>query len=374
MLLTAVDLMAMRQSSDAQQTKPFPSATLEGQKPLFANHPELYTYLTAAFHFYVEKSPKNTLAALPDIDPGKPVSTYLVFSEVMLRGLALEASGETSKAREVWSRLIPLAALPFARPTLEVALAGNLAQAHQVDAIFAPDSLIQSAEIKSLLLRKAAGPKLLRRQIGATAEPQEQRDTALFVLLYKDLTRGHYQDFAGDLKIAPLPEHAAVPDELNYTYFGGKADFSIFTKPATAGNTDDSGYVCPVLETVATRLAQNKKDPLGLICLGEFIRPSFDFSPLDQAPAAEGLGAATDDFDGKIFSRLDGYVTVINDAKATHKDKAYALYRAINCFAPSGNNGCDSQDIAKAQRQKWFKALKSQYGDTPWSASLQYYW
>lgn len=374
LLLAVVDLMAMRQSGDAQQAKPFPLATLESQQPLFTSHQALYVYLTAAFHFYVEKNAKNTLAALPEVDADKPLSTYLAFSAATLRGLALEGSGETAKARELWSKLVPLASLPLARPALELALAGNQERAHQVDAVFAPDSLIQSAEIRTLLLRKAAGPALLRQQIKTPSAPQEQRDTALFVLLYKDLTRGHYQDFAGDLTLVPLPDHPSIADELAYTYFGGKADFSAFTKPANAGNESDSGYACPLLEKVAARLAQNKKDPQGLNCLGEFIRASFDFSPLDQMPSGDTLGAAASDFDGKVFSRLNGYMTIIGDAKANRKDKAYALYRAINCFAPSGNNGCGSQDISKDQRQKWFKALKSHYADTPWSASLQYYW
>jgi hypothetical protein len=148
----------------------------------------------------------------------------------------------------------------------------------------------------------------------------------------------------------------------------------MFNKPAGAANTDDPGYSCPVLAKVAARLAQNQNDPLGLNCLGEFIRSSFDSSPLDQVPIGKVLGAGPSDFAGKVFSRLDGYMTVIGDATASRTDKAYALYRAINCYAPSGNNECDSQDIPKDQRKKWFQTLKTTYANTSWGRSLQYYW
>lgn len=378
LLLAVVDLMAMRQTDATQPAKPFTSALLAAQQPLFASQPELYAYLQAAQQFYVEKNPAGTLAALPDIDGATPLKTYLAFSQAMLRGLALEATGDHPQAQALWTKLISSAQLPLARPAVELALAANAQRTHRVDSVFAADSLIESPEIKSLLLRKVAGPALLRQQIKAQAVPQQLRDTALFVLLYKDLTRGHYQDFASDLTLAPLPDRNVVPDEMTYSYFGGPGNLAAFTKAANAGNDADPNYACPTLAVVASRLDRNKKDALGLNCLGEFIRTSYDFSPLDQAPLAQtaggdALGAGDSDFQGKVFSRLDGYMTVIGDAKASRDDKAYALYRAINCFAPSGNNDCDGQDIPRSQRKKWFETLKSRYAKTPWG-SLQYYW
>jgi hypothetical protein len=378
LLLAVVDLMAMRAVEATQPAKPLTRAQLEAQQPLFASQPQLYTYLQAAQHFYVEKDPAGALAALPELDGATPLKTYLAFSRAMLRGLALEAKGDHPQAQALWVKLVSSAQLPLARPALELALATNAQRAHQIDTLFAADSLIDSPEIKSLMLRKVAGPALLRQQIKAQTVPQQMRDTALFVLLYKDLTRGHYQDFAGDLTLAPLPDRSVVPDERTYTYFGGPGNLASFTKAANAGNDADPNYACPTLAVVASRLDRNKKDALGLNCLGEFIRASYDFSPLDQAPLGEAaggdaLGAGDSDFQGKIFSRLDGYMTVIGDAKASRDDKAYALYRAINCFAPSGNNDCDGQDIPRSQRKKWFETLKSRYAKTPWGG-LQYYW
>ncbi len=71
---------------------------------------------------------------------------------------------------------------------------------------------------------------------------------------------------------------------------------------------------------------------------------------------------------------MDGYLKVIADKQAVEEDRAYALFRAINCFAPSGFNGCGSQDIAPVQRKQWFRTLKGQYSATPWAKSLKYYW
>jgi hypothetical protein len=66
---------------------------------------------------------------------------------------------------------------------------------------------------------------------------------------------------------------------------------------------------------------------------------------------------------------------VIADPQAGGDDEAYALFRAINCYAPSsGYNGCGRQDIAPAQRKQWFRALKTEYAATSWAKSLKYYW
>lgn len=378
LLLAIIDLAAMRQSDDSEQSqgtapaKPLTAKALQAQQPLFANRQDLYRYLVAARLFYVDKDATQTLAALPEPDTSKSIGSYLAFSAAMLRGLALEAKGDHAAAYTLWTQLFPVAKQALAQPALELALAANLQRTQKLDAVFASDSLVENAEIRSLLIRKSAGPALLRQIAKAAASP-EQGDTARFVLLYKDLTRGHYQDFAGDLALAPITDKPLIADDLAYTYFGSKADLSIFTKAATAGTDDDAGYTCPTLDKVAARLQQNAKDPQGLLCLGEFIRSGFDFSPLDVAPDKDALGS-TSDFTGQVFSRLNGYTTVIDDPKASRNDKAYALYRAVNCFAPSGNNGCDDQDVSKDQRKKWFQALKTRYASTPWAAKLQYYW
>lgn len=69
-----------------------------------------------------------------------------------------------------------------------------------------------------------------------------------------------------------------------------------------------------------------------------------------------------------------GYQQLLDNPQSSREERAYALFRAINCYAPSAINGCDDQDIDKEQRRQWFQTLKRQYADTPWAQRLKYYW
>lgn len=96
--------------------------------------------------------------------------------------------------------------------------------------------------------------------------------------------------------------------------------------------------------------------------------------PLDSQPDKQSLGGTESAFKGELFSRLDGYKQVIANSKAPRDDRAYALYRAINCYAPSGYNSCGGKDVEPAVRKAWFRQLKGTFADTQWGKSLQYYW
>ena len=90
-------------------------------------------------------------------------------------------------------------------------------------------------------------------------------------------------------------------------------------------------------------------------------------------PAVE-LTSAPTQFAGVGVSRLDIYKAVIADAKAAPDLRAYALYRAVNCWAPSAYNSCDSTDAPKSQRKAWHDELKAKYRDSVWAQKLKYYW
>jgi len=362
-LLAVLDLMRMRHRDPGAEGPAFALADLEAQKPHFARDSALYDYLVAAFHFYVEANPDKTLEVLPDTAPGATPDT-LEFSRQSLRGFALEAKGDWAGAQRLWLRLIPLAR-PLQRAQLELALAMNYERSGQLAAVFSPGSPIRSLEIREILLRNLAGPALLRQQAKASDATEEERDTALFTLLYKDLMRGRYRDFGADLALLPdpLPEKPSVPWDRSLTLFHWD------------GATAESDYTCPSVREIAALLQHNAGSPQGLNCLGEFIlRNGLDFYALDTQPDAKQLGGTPTQFPGKVYSRLDGYLQVMADGKANRNDRAYALYRAINCFAPSQNNGCGPQDIPQSQRKQWFQTLKSRYANTVWAKSLKYYW
>ncbi|WP_026868455.1 tetratricopeptide repeat protein [Inquilinus limosus] len=365
-LLAVMDLMAMRDKGVDVAGDGGPIIgldTLEQQKPRFADRPDLHAYLVAAYHFYVAQSPDETLKSLPDTVPAGPMST-LEFSRQTLRGFALEAKGDWAGAQALWLQLIP-PATPLQRAQLELALAMNHERSGHLAAVFDAGSPIKSPEIRRILLRNLAGPALLRQQAKAVDVTEEERDTALFTLLYKDLMRGHYRDFGADLALLPdpLPEKPSVPWDQSLSLFRWD------------GASAESDYACPSIREIAATLQRDADSPQGLNCLGEFIlRNGLDSYALDSQPGAEQLGGTATQFPGKVYSRLDGYMKVMADGKAGRNDRAYALYRAINCFAPSQNNGCGPQDIPQGQRKQWFQTLKSRYANTVWAKTLKYYW
>jgi hypothetical protein len=112
------------------------------------------------------------------------------------------------------------------------------------------------------------------------------------------------------------------------------------------------------------------------LCLGDFYRLNgFDDFGLDtDAPGRGELGGTPTLFPGKPTPRGDIYVGIIADPRAAGEEKAYALYRAVNCYAPSGGNGCGGADVAEAQRRAWFQRLKREFPKSPWAQKLRYYW
>ena len=365
MIQLVSDLMVMRGGNQPALSR----ADLEKQKAAFASEPALYDYLLAVCALYIEHQPEAALKLLPQSVPAN--LNYFAFSQQTLRALALEAKQDWKGAQALWLELLPLAKLPLQRDQLELALAMNYERSGELAKVFAADSPISAKQVRYILLRNVAGPELLRQQITQASDPLE-RQTAQFVLLYKDLLRGQFATFAEDLKQLPAQ---AVEDKLGtslgYVYSASQS-LKLFQ---WNGDKAESGYACPTIAQTAATLQNDAKNPQGLNCMGEFIlRNGLDGMPLEQARAAGSLGSTASDFKGETFSRLDGYKQVIGNAKAPKNDKAYALFRAINCYGPSGYNSCGGVEVEPAVRKAWFRQLKTGFADTQWGKSLQYYW
>ncbi|KAG8152354.1 hypothetical protein [Burkholderia catarinensis] len=369
-VLATVDLMRMRtsDSSDSSRSKPLTLDDLQAQKPRFANAPALYDYLLATWYVQIGHKPDAALDLLPPT-PAVPLD-YFGLSQQALRGFALEDSGQSDKARQLWRDLIPLAKFRFQREALELALAINLEQAGLVNDAFADDSLVQNAAIRAVLLRRAANADLLRAQAQNQAAGGALRDTALYTLLYKELTRSHYADFIADTALAS----GTPADPL---------------KPFIASGTrKDDGYTCPSARDIAATLQMNPGDAKGLNCLADFVRLNPPVVSLEGDPAPwvrnasaasatrvpPTLGNAPSQFAGKPYERMSSYVTVMADAQANPNDRAYAYYRAIKCYAPGGYNECGGKDVPKNARKRWFDTLKASYPGSPWAQKLRYYW
>ena len=365
MIQLVSDLMVMRGGDQPALSR----ADLEQQKAAFASAPQLYDYLLAVHALYIEHQPDAALKQLPQSVPSS--LNYFAFSQQTLRALAMEAKQDWAGAQALWLQLLPLAKLPLQRDQLELALAMNYERSGQLAKVFAADSPISAKQVRYILLRNVAGPDLLRQQIANASDPVE-RETAQFVLLYKDLLRSQFATFAEDLKQLPVPTpEDKLSSSLGYVYSAGQS-LKLFQ---WSGDKAESGYACPTIAQTAEALQNDAKNPQALNCFGEFIlRNGLDGMPLEQARAASSLGSTTSQFPGETFSRLDGYKQVIANAKAPKNDKAYALFRAINCYAPAGYNSCGGGDVEPAVRKAWFRQLKSGFADSQWGKSLQYYW
>jgi hypothetical protein len=366
LLLASWDLMQMRRSDEAGGQKPIAIAALEAQKPVFAGHQSLFEYLLAAYALFDDRDPAKALALLPAVAPSASM-TYLEYSRQVVRGLALEATKDAAGARAHWEQLMPAVRQPLQRPPIELALAMNAERAGRLADVFAVGSPIRDADVREILLRNAAGPALLRQRSRAAEASERERRAALSTLLYKELTRGRYQAFAEDLALLP-----PAPAEATPGYPDPDADLRPFRWD---GTQDDEPYACAPLRETARALARDPKDAHDQLCVGEWVRlKDRDDDPLDKPPPAGELGGAPSQFPGGGYSRLEVYKQVLTNPEASPNDKAYALYRAVSCYAPSGYNHCSGPGVEPAQRKAWFKTLKADYAKSVWAQRLKYYW
>jgi hypothetical protein len=121
-------------------------------------------------------------------------------------------NGETG----YWQGLIGAASDPYQRPLAELALALAWQKAGRFEAVFDANSPVRDDRIRELLLMRLAGADLLRRFAVDPASAPHPRQIALFTLLHKDLTQGHYADFGRDRALVP----ADAGNELSIWDFG----------------------------------------------------------------------------------------------------------------------------------------------------------
>lgn len=366
LLLATYDLMRMRGNGD-YGPPPIDEAELARQERLFAGQKPLYDFVRATYAFYVGGDAQGVLSRIPDGSSAKSYSA-LEFSRQVLRGQALAALGDAGE-EAFWTRLIPGATGLYQRPAAELGLALHYQRGGRIGKVFAAGSPIENSAIRKILLERMADAAILRAEARNAARPAAERDLALLTLLYKQLSRGQYAGFLGDLAL--VPAKADTQAGLWDLAWQDAVPVGLFT----AGRWSE-GYACPALRETAAGLSRNPADVKGRLCLGEFYRLNgFDDFYLDlEGPAAGELGGGKELFAGAPTPRAAFYDSIIADPKAARADKAYALYRAVMCYAPSGNNTCGGEDAPEARRKAWFQTLKRQYADTQWARELKYYW
>lgn len=373
-LLAAWDLVQMRQADYDLSGTPSPrdgvlsAADLAAQEPRFAARPDLFRYLQAYHAFAIQRDMAKVLQLLPDAARARAYSP-LAFSAQLLRGQALAARRDPAEAG-FWRDLLGGASRLWQRPTVELALAMSYERQGKLAEVFAPESPIRDMPVRQVLLMHSASPALLRLTSLAVGRPQHERDLALFTLLYKQLSRG---DYAGFLTNRALEPAGASRD-------GGLWDLAVAeTIPLglfIGGEGSSGDMACPALGVTVAGLAHSPQDHGALLCLGEFWRLNgFDgFTQLDRAPPRDQLGGVANQFPGTPLTRGMIYARIIADRSARPADKAYALYRAVNCYGPSGYNSCGGTDVAPSVRKAWFNQLKRDYPKSVWARTLRYYW
>ena len=372
-LLAALDLAAMRAPDpDINMASRHPApqrVDLEVQRADFASAMPLFDFLAANQAYYLDHDPARVMSLLPD-DTRRRGGDHLWFARQVLRGLALEARGDRN-ARGFWKELYAAADRPLDQLTIQLALAMHDARAKALDDAFAPGSIVTSPRLRDILLEDSADADLLRRQARDEAAPKAERQLALATLLWKEVTRGLDADFVDDVAMVPADAPTAPADSP-----GTPLPLGLFTRlePGEIG--------CPTLAATAAQLAADPQAARARLCLAEFVRlagTSWDFAPTlsydsNARPPAEDLGGAPSMFPGKPYDRASTYKAVSTDEAASPSDRAFALYRAVLCWAPSGVNDCGGPAVPKAQREAWYRTLKRDYPKSRWARALAYWW
>ncbi len=365
LLLAVSDLRQMRRPVVTEAIK-LAEADLAVQASAFTGLSDLYSFLRATRAYYTGDKPETVLAEVPE-DLHSPDPTPLAYSRQVLRGMALAKASDTSEAR-FWAGLIAIAQPVFQRPFAELGLAIHWQQANRLDLVFAAGSPVEDTTIRKILIQTIAPAVILRAEAGNPTRPADERDVARFTLLYKDLSRQAYADFGRD--VALVPADALVrPDSQFWDVY--PVSVGLFNH----GKWSD-GFPCPALAVTAKTLALKPQDRRARLCLGDFWRLD-GFSLLNTDQGADTLGHRPDQFPGTTLHRDEIYRAILADPHASPDERAYALYRAVMCYASSGRNGCG--DLIHewgdmSQRKAWFLELKHRYRASQWAKILRYYW
>lgn len=367
-LLAVYDLLKMR---DKQLTL----ADLEKQQSTFEHNTELYNYLLAAYYTYVEANPEQVLILIPELVLEDETATInsLQFSGLMLRAMALENSYRWAAAENLWLTLNEFTKRPYQLSLIELGLALNYEKTARVTNAFAKQSIINTPQLRYILLRKNTDHKQLIQLLSYDHLDPSEKASIIYLLLYKDLLSQNYDRFLNDSALLIADNSLDETELANITKYG-QSNLTLFSE-AVPSHPD---YPCPSPVILANVLKLNPTDVKALNCLGEFsehYQLPFTHYMLNSATnSTDSLGTnRPTEFGEYLYSRLKGYQFVIASNNADDEDKAYALYKAIRCFS-SGYNHCDSQDIPRAQRKQWFNLLHTKYATTLWAKQQTIYW
>lgn len=358
--LATYDLMQMR-ASNSEGYKPITWSQLNAQKDMFKTQPELFKYLQAVHLFYVQNKTQEALDYLPkDLSV---VNNYLQLSQVFLKGQIVEKNNPT-QAEQYWTQWLNKSKNAYQRGLFETALSNHLNQKQDINAFIGKNPIIRQINLQKRFIVFKANEASLQKIIQSQQANLDQKQAAIYTLLSKSLDHQNYALF--NQTYADLPKDAAQ-------YKGYESTEKLKDKPPFAnfiwdGSTITPQLVCSNLPTLTKQLEKSPKDLFLNICMGEYARSGYHGLPYQLAEENDEQS-----FQGKQFTRGEVYKNVIKTG--TQGDlQAYALYRAIMCYSPSGINDCADQEVTKNVRKQWYDQIKRDYPNSTWAKSLKYYW
>lgn len=356
-LLATYDLMYMR-SSTTEAYQPISWSALNAQKEVFKQHPALFNYLQAVHLFYVQKKPQEALRLLPQ---PSSFNHYLDLSQAFLRGEIIEKT-TPQNAAEYWNQLYSKAKNNEQRSLFEAMLVPHLNQKQDFNAFIGNNAKIRQAYFQRRFMTQFANENSLKNITQAKQSTADQKQLAVYTLLIKSLSHQNFNLFNETYPL--LPTDAAQ-------YQGSQTDNKYKDKPPFAnfiwnGSTITPALKCPDLKNLSLKLAHTPKDLFLNVCLGEYVRS-------DKAYTYDLFQYEDKVFKGPLFARGNTYKEIIKNGPKGDL-QAYALYRAIQCYAPSGINDCGDEEVSKSVRKQWYDRIKSEYPNTSWAKSLKYYW
>lgn len=361
--LAVYDLMHMRESS-SENYRPISWTQLNTQKELFKTQPELFQYLQAAHLFFVQNKAQEAQNYLAKANAKN--SSYLQLSQTFLRGQILEKIGQPQNAEEYWRQQLAQAKDSYQRGLFETALSNHLAIKQDYSAFIGKKAQITQPNLQRNFITQIANTNSLQKIIQSDQSNIDQKQAAIYTLLSKSLVHQQFELFKQSYAFMPKNAMQYKGYNSDNEQLKNKPDFFNFI---WNGANITPQLKCSNLETLVNQLAQAPKDPLLNVCLGEYFRSEQGYS-LQQLSYNE---KQTSNFSGKIFARGQIYQDLIKSSSKSDL-QAYALYRAIQCYAPSGINDCGGNEVNKTVRKQWFDQIKTDYTNTSWAKSLKYYW
>ena len=361
--LATYDLMYMRMPA-SDPYRPITWAQLAAQKEFFKAQPELFQYLQAVHLLFVQNKPQEALSYLPKDNIKN--NNYLQLSQSFLKGQILEKTGQKQLAEHYWNQQFAQAKDSYQKGLFETALSNHLAARQDYSAFIGKKAKMSQLNLQRNFITQVANADSLQKIIQSNDSTLDQKQAATYTLLSKSLVHQNFDLFKQSF--AFMPKNAVQYKGYNSDneQLKNKPDFSNFI---CNGANITPQLKCSNLETLVNQLAQTPKDSLLNVCLGEYFRSEQGYS-VQQLGYAEQQQSS---FSGKIFARGQVYKDIL---KSSSKDDlhAYALYRSIQCYAPSGINDCGDAEVSKPVRKQWYDQIKRDYPNSTWAKSLKYYW